>query len=181
MTDRTIKEYISISSEDWTDCINTIATWIVNQIHDTTKRILFQSNFGFMGDDVPCTIYVEQNEEHIFADIVSADWNMFSIEENCLDKIANEWIVNCPSDREDIPNWKELSAFELWDNLKYRGYCHNEAYDINMEGLIDFIFEELRDNYDTRNYFKDRPNYTYQANMAIIGKESVKKECEKDD
>ena len=50
-----------------------------------------------------------------------------------------------------------------------------------MEGLIDFIFEELRDNYDTRNYFKSRPNYTYQANMAVIGKESVKKEIEEDD
>ena len=141
MTDRTIREYISISSEDWTYCIDTIATWIVSQVRDNTKRILFQSNFGFMGNDVPCTIYIEQSEEYIFADIIYADWNMFSIEDGCFDKIANKWIVNCPSDRENIPNWEELSAFELWDNLKYRGYCHSEAYDMNIIFLYIFYIK----------------------------------------
>ena len=173
-----VKEYIEIHSTNWESCINQIADYISSSVNERTKRIIFQSNFGFMGNDVPCTILItkKENSENLFnVKIKYADWLMFNAETERMDKISSTWELNCPTDKEAIADWEDKSAFELFDMLN--NYMVTKYEEVPLVAilygvLVDFFVSE----YDTRDSWEDEGGYVYDACMVILDKEEERTE-----
>lgn len=172
--DRTLDEYISLYTERPLDVIREASEFMSN-IALRSKYIIFQSNFGFCDNDVPFTCIVQYNESKELYEIEfwNMDWCSFNIEApRASDKIATVWELNCPSVKEGIPNWKELTAKEIVNHDEFVDKrCYAEDYTSKKETLQKALYEILTRYYNPEEPFGFNPKTS--GLVAVLYRESI--------
>lgn len=122
-----LREYISIYTERPKDVINNVTNFIEDVIH-RSSYVIFQSEFGFMDNDIPFTMVVQREDND---DVIPTwniewwynDWCTFNIMQDDLTHIANEWKPS-PCIQRDIPDWKNFTARQIIEHPE----CSDSRY-----------------------------------------------------
>ncbi|MBR5296356.1 MAG: hypothetical protein IKU29_00595 [Parabacteroides sp.] len=159
-----ITDYISVTTKTQEATLHQITNFMVDKILDS-KYIIFQSNFGFMGDDVPFTLICKRcdiDKSLIRFEISgnSQDWASFNIEDLQSGTLLHEWKHETLFE-EKYPELKYMDAREMVESEYYRGSIYsfinnsvstlsNNAHDeLLRTGLYYKIYTALYDEYAT--------------------------------
>ena len=159
-----ITDYISVTTKTQEATLHQITNFMVTKILDS-KYIIFQSNFGFMGDDVPFTLICKRcdiDETLIRFEISgnSQDWASFNIEDLQSGTLLHEWKHETLFE-EKYPELKYMDAREMVESEYYRGSMYsfindsvsilsNNVHDeLLRTGLYYKIYNALYDEYAT--------------------------------
>lgn len=75
---------------------------------------VFQSDFGFMNNDIPFTLVVARDKDNKFELVWWLnDWGTFEIETPVKHQISKYWKIKTHSDRLNMPDWKRHTAKSL--------------------------------------------------------------------
>lgn len=167
-----INDYISVSMEKPDKFMYLISQFMTRQIL-AHRYIVFQSDFGFAGTDVPFTMAVKRTdlpEETLFEFRAwSQDWSSFTIEDFATDTLLPEW--TCPRLFDDYPELKEKNAREIIESEHFvdKDYysfmsttvsspmqIDDKHIDLGLETSIwGHIFTALYEEYDLGNRDED--------------------------
>lgn len=127
----------------------TFSEWISYEVINN-DQVLVQTDFGFMGKDIPLTIrFCRIPEKGIFAEYFVADWSVFeSADDLDLTYKLSEAYVN------DCPKWEYGTAMEIFDFLSLSGtlisinHVRSLIPDRSTD-IYEFIFGILEHFYDS--------------------------------
>ena len=111
-----IREFISVYAEKPTDVLNEVTSFMEAVIR-RSSYVIFQSEFGFMNNDIPFTMVVQREGNNDAIPIWNIewwynDWYTFNIMQDDLQHIATEWQASTRINN-DIPNWRRLTARQI--------------------------------------------------------------------
>ena len=169
-----IEEYIELHSKDWQGTLSTITSWVVHHITDKTDKVLFQTNFGFMNDDVPCTILIKLNKTGDYnLSIASADWSMFNIDDEFYNHAGDFCKLHTRADEATVPNWTtENDMFSVAEAIWYNGYMHYDVFNIQKDDIFNKLFEYFKEEYsEAQDFTEIYHDGIYDAIMVLVDKE----------
>ena len=115
------------------------------------KKTLFQSAFGFMNNDIPFTMLIYKPKElesdevdYVRIEYDINDWGTFGIENDKFEPIE-EWELRCPNNIMNFPNWKEMTALQLFNEIvNFVWYV-----DVERKDIQNAVLDILRLNYSS--------------------------------
>jgi hypothetical protein len=169
-----IKEYIEVHSKDWQGTLSIITSWVVQHITDKTDKVLFQTNFGFMNDDVPCTILIKLNKTGDYnLSIASADWSMFNIDDESYNHVGEFCKICTTADKSTVPNWEdENNMFSIAEAIWHNGYMHYDVFNIRKDDIFNKLLEYFKEEYsETQDFTEIYYDGIYDAIMVLVDEE----------
>lgn len=159
-----ITDYISVKTKTQEAALHQITNFMVDKILNS-KYIIFQSDFGFMGDDVPFTLICKRcdiDKSLIRFEISgnSQDWASFNIEDLRSGTLLHEWKHETLFE-EKYPELKYIDAREMVESEYYRdsiySFINNSISTLSNDthnellrsGLYYKIYGALYDEYAT--------------------------------
>ena len=127
-----IREFISVYTEKPIDVLNEVTSFMEAVIR-RSSYVIFQSEFGFMDDDIPFTMVVQREDND---DVIPTwniewwynDWCTFKIMQDDLTHIAGEWEPSSCIQR-DIPDWKNFTARQIIEHPE----CSDSRYTYTLK------------------------------------------------
>ena len=111
-----IREFISVYTEKPIDVLNEVVGFMEAVIR-RSSYVIFQSEFGFMDNDIPFTMVVQRDGNDDVIPVWNIewwcnDWYTFNIMQDDLQHIATKWQASTRIN-DDIPDWKRLTARQI--------------------------------------------------------------------
>jgi len=127
-----IREFISVYTEKPTDVLNEVTSFMEAVIR-RSSYVIFQSEFGFMDNDIPFTMVVQREDND---DVIPTwniewwcnDWYTFNIMQDDLQHIATEWRASIRING-DIPDWRRLTARQIIEHPE----CSDSKYTYTLK------------------------------------------------
>lgn len=140
-----ITDFISVTSKTQEAALHQITNFMVDKILNS-KYIIFQSNFGFMGDDVPFTLICKRcdiDKSLIRFEISgnSQDWASFNIEDLRSGTLLHEWKHKILFE-EKYPELKHMDAREMVES-EYYGDARYPFINDSVSTLSNDTHDEL--------------------------------------
>ena len=113
---------------------------------------VFQSDFGFMNNDIPFTLVVARDKDNNFELVWWLnDWGTFEIETPVKHQVAKYWKIKTSSDRLNMPDWRRHTAKSLIN--RYGCFTLANTVVFQHKQLIpvkelDYELKELLKEYD---------------------------------
>ena len=137
---------------------------------------VFQSDFGYMNNDIPFTLVVGRDKTNKF-EIVwwLNDWGTFEIETPVKHQVSKYWKLKTQSDRLNFPDWKRHTAKSLIN--KYGCLPLANTFVFQHKQLIPVKklgneLEELLNEYDTD--FNPNDEGIWEGKIACLYREDIK-------
>ena len=147
----------------------------IAELAKTRDVSMFQSAFGFMNNDIPFTMLIRRkttdtNTFEIFLEV--NDYGTFGIEDDDFFP-AKEWHLRGSSNKLQVPNWEDLTAYEIYQRLQkiYGNVCVAtlSAFDEgDTTPLVDMIYWMLYREYVDGMRPEDWPCDIIEAHVAMI-------------
>lgn len=136
-----------------------------------SSYVVFQSNWGFLNNDIPFTFIAKREKNNKFTVIYWLnDWGTFEIETEVTHRIAKRWKLRTKSDRENFPDWKRHNARSLIEKYGVmplsKSMVTRQYVSLRQSDIKDVILEMMSHYLTT----KDRNGY-WEAKVAVIYKE----------
>lgn len=157
-----------------------ITAEFIAELAKTRDVSMFQSAFGFMNNDIPFTMLITRkagDEPETYEYTVRLevnDWGTFQIEDDDLYWPAKEWSLNGSANLHAVPNWKDLSAYEIYKRITImtRNYGVAKITGDDATPLIDMIYHMLIEEYVEGMRPQDWPCDILDAHVAMIYSEN---------
>ena len=157
---RNIKEELYVTRHyKYANWLLTITAQFIEKIAEDHAISIFQSGFGFMNNDIPFTMLIHHTKKFFTGRTVCEndytilfwvnDWGDFRIQDDHF-LPSGEWELNCPSDREAIPDWEELTPLQIMTKKPIIGLSASESCDTSAL-LFNKIYKLLYDKYFDEN------------------------------
>lgn len=172
-------QYIKLPYTRADEMIKMTAEFIA-ELAKTCNVSMFQSAFGFMNNDIPFTMLVRRktldtNTFEVFLEV--NDWGTFNIEDDNFFP-AKEWSLGGSANRLNVPDWKDLSAYEIYKRITImtRNYGVATISGEDATPLIDMITKMLMEEYVDGMRPEDWPCDIIEAHVAMIYSEKHNEE-----
>lgn len=103
--------------------------YMMSEIKES-NYVAFQSDFGFLNNDIPFTLIVVRDKDNNFEVCWWLnDWGSFEIESPIKKKIRKYWEVHTRCDRDNMPDWRhhnfkslinKYSAFRIASTMVFK-------------------------------------------------------------
>lgn len=148
----------------------------IAELARTRDVSMFQSAFGFMNNDIPFTMLIRRktldtNTFEVFLEL--NDWGTFGIEDDDFFP-AKEWHLRSDSNKYQVPNWEDLTAYEIYQKISimFRNHGVVAISGEDATPLIDTITKMLMKEYFEGMRPEDWPCDILEAHVAMIYSEN---------
>ena len=136
---------------------------------------VFQSDWGFMNNDIPFTLVVVRDKDNQFTIVWWCnDWGTFDIETPVKHQVSKYWKLNTKSDRMNMPDWKKHTLKSLINKYGYFSLANSLVY-MHKENVpakeLDYELMQLLKEYEL-DYNPDDSGL-WEGKIACLYREDV--------